>query len=112
MFGSEEVLSNLDFMLLAAFASVFIVAATMAQALIALNDHARMAMGACVAVVVMAAVIAAGNDLYLRVELGLLAASTTMAVVMGGFVWLGLRAHHGGHTIDLAEELAELPMQP
>lgn len=112
IFGSTEVLTNFDFAILAASASVFIVAAALSQALVALSDHARMAVGALVSLVVMIGVIALGNDLYLRVEMGLLASTTVMAVWMGVCVWLGVRARHTGHIVDLAEELAELPMQP
>lgn len=112
LFGNEEVLGPLDLALIAAFASLFMIAGALIQALIAMNDHARMAFGALLGVGVLLAVIAAGDDLYLRVELGLVASGLFTSAWMAVCVWLGLRAHHRGHEIDLAEELAELPLQP
>ena len=112
LFGNEEVLGPRDLALIAAFASLFMIAGALIQALIAMNDHARMAVGAVLGVVVLLAVIAAGDDLYLRVELGLVASGLFTSAWMAAWVWIGLRAHHGGHEIDLAEELAELPLQP
>jgi hypothetical protein len=77
-----------------------------------MNDHARMAIGAVLGVGVLLAVIAAGDDLYLRVELGLVASGLFTSAWMAVCLALGLRAHRRGHEIDLAEELAELPLQP
>lgn len=112
VFGSEEVLGSLDLALIAAFASLFMISGALIQALIAMNDHARMAVGSVLSVVVLLVVIALGNDLYLRVELGLLASGLFSSAWMGICLILGLRAHHRGHEITMAAELAELPLQP
>jgi O-antigen/teichoic acid export membrane protein len=112
LFGSDQSLGAADLALIATFASVFMIAGALSQALIAMNDHARMALGALLGAVVLVAVIAVGDDLYLRVEAGLVASAVVSAVWMGVCVRLGLRQHHAPHEIDLAEELAELPFQP
>jgi O-antigen/teichoic acid export membrane protein len=63
VFGSREVLGAFDLALIAAFSSLFMVAGALSQALIAMNDHARMAVGSLVGVGVLLALIAAGVDL-------------------------------------------------
>src|SRR5690606_15119796 len=68
VFGSESVLGGRDLALIAAFASLFMIAGALIQALVAMNDHARMAIGSLLGVVVLFAVTALGDDLYLRVE--------------------------------------------
>ena len=54
------------------------------QALIALHAHSRMAIGWLVAFGVFVGVTALGDDLFLRVELGLLASS------LWAFVWMSV----------------------
>ncbi len=84
LFGGKFNLSNTDVALLAAGSGLFILALTLAQALIALSGH-RAAMGAwmvgLVAFVVVTAV--ASNDLFLRVELGSIAGAGVSASAMG-----------------------------
>jgi O-antigen/teichoic acid export membrane protein len=111
LFGSTEALSSLDLALIALFSSIFMISGALGQALIAMNDHARMAVGSLVSVGVLLAAVAAGDDLYLRVEVGLVLSACVSALWMGACVWLGVREHHVGHEIELPEELAELPLQ-
>lgn len=111
VFGSDEVLSAGDLALIALFSSLFMIAGALSQALIAMNDHARMALGSLVGVVVLLGGIALGDDLYLRVELALVASAVAITAWLGVCVWVGIRHHHVGHEIELAEELAEMPLQ-
>lgn len=86
-------ISSLNLGLLVAGNGIFIIALTIAQALIALHGHkqAAVAWGAgVVAFVIGAAVI---SDLALRVEVGFLAGTTVTTIVMG---WALLaRMRHG-----------------
>lgn len=111
LFGTEEVLAARDFALLAAFSGLFMVALTLGQGLVAMNDHARVAAGAVLGALLFVAVVSVGGSLYTRVELALLAGAATMVVWNGAFLWLGVRDHHVAHELDLADELAELPLQ-
>jgi O-antigen/teichoic acid export membrane protein len=87
LFGKDKfTMGNVDLGLLAAGSGVYIVALTLAQAVIALNGHAKQTFAWFVGVVVFVVVAAAVTGLELRVELAFLigsAASTaTMIVVM------------------------------
>lgn len=90
-FGERFALGNRDLALLALFSAVFMVAVTLGQTLIALSAPARMALGWAAGVAVFAAVTALGNDLYLRVELGLVVGTTVVAAVLAATVALRLR---------------------
>lgn len=85
-FGEGYVLGNRDLGLLALSSSVFMLAVTIGQSLIALSSPARMAVGWAAGVVVFAVVTALGDDLYLRVELGLVAGTTTVAGVLAALL--------------------------
>lgn len=83
LFGPQfDLLGHRDLGLLAAASGIYMLALALSQALIALSGHARAAFGWLVSVVVLTAVIAAGSDLLLRVELGLLAGAVVGAIVM------------------------------
>ncbi len=112
LFGSDQVLESADLGLLAAASIVYMAAVTLSQALIALNGHARMAVGAFLGFVAFLAVTALGSDLFQRVEMGLLVGSTVTAVWTGVFVVAGLRTRRRTYEIDLAEVAADLPLQP
>jgi O-antigen/teichoic acid export membrane protein len=89
LFGDKFRLDNGDLALLAAGCGLFVLALTLAQALIALMGHSRATYAWIAGNVVFVAVTAvAAHDLFLRVELGFLAGCATAAAVMG---WL-LRA--------------------
>jgi O-antigen/teichoic acid export membrane protein len=75
-------LSHLDVGLLAGGTAFYIIATSLAQALIALEGQARMALGWGAGAVAFVAVTAAGNDLLLRVELGSLVSSAVAAGAM------------------------------
>jgi O-antigen/teichoic acid export membrane protein len=81
-FGEGFVLGHRDLGLLALSSSVFMLSVALGQSLIALSSPARMALGWAAGVVVFAVVTALGDDLYLRVELGLVAGTATVAAVL------------------------------
>jgi O-antigen/teichoic acid export membrane protein len=110
LFGSTTVLGPLDLGLLSGAFVLVMVAISLDQALIAMGGHRDMALGWVLALAVFAAVTALGTDLFLRVELGLLAS----AVVACTWMALRLRSRAGrpdAEPVTLAEALAEAPLQ-
>jgi O-antigen/teichoic acid export membrane protein len=87
-FGSDFALDNRDLALLAAASCIYLLGLTLSQALIALRQQARVAIGWGVGVVGLAVVTLVGSDLLLRVELGFLAGavvgSVALAVLLAG----------------------------
>ena len=89
LFGDKFNLGNVDLGLLAAGSALFILALTLAQALIALLGHARALVAWCIGLFVCIVVTAfSSSDLFLRVELGFLggcgAAAAAMALLLTG----------------------------
>ena len=112
LFGSDVVLSARDLGLLAATFVLIMVAICLDQALIALSGHAQMALGWVLSLVVFVAVTAvAGDDLFLRVELGLLAAAVTSTTWMAIWLAVRVRQHPTVEEVTLAEAAAETPLQ-
>lgn len=108
LFGPEfDLLDRTDLGLLALASAAFMLAQALSQALIALRGHAKVALGWLVAVAVMAGVIAAGDDLLRRVELGLVAG----ALVGTGTIWGLLRARMARGVPSTAESLVKA-LQP
>jgi hypothetical protein len=100
--------------LLAGTFAVIMIAISCDQALIALSGHRLMAVGWAGALAVFIGVTVGSSsldDVFLRVELGLLAAAMTAMVWMA--VWLGIRLAGDpvGVPVSLAEAAAEAPMQ-
>jgi O-antigen/teichoic acid export membrane protein len=105
-FGEAFVLGNRDLGLLALSSSVFMLAVALGQSLIALSSPARMAVGWAAGVVVFALVTALGDDLYLRVELGLVAGTTTVAMVLTSLLVVRL-GELGARSSRIARTVAE-----
>ncbi len=82
----DKTIGRTDLALLAAGSGVFILALTLAQALIALMGHAKATVswgiGIAVGAITLIAMSAAGVDLFLRVELSYLFASIACAAIM------------------------------
>jgi O-antigen/teichoic acid export membrane protein len=98
-FGEGFVLGNRDLGLLAVSSSVFMLAVALGQSLIALSSPARMAVGWAIGVMVFAVVTALGDDLYLRVELGLVAGTAAVASVLATLLVIRLReVQHTPHS--------------
>ncbi len=102
--------------LLAAGAGLYMLAMACAQAVIALGGHGDQAIGWGAGIAALAAAIVAGMglDLFLRVELALLAGSAVAMVVMGAML---LRRLHAAGPLsvdsdDLIEAIHELPIEP
>lgn len=87
MSGPEYDLSHRTLGLLAAGSGFYMLALALAQALIALHGHRRQAFGWGMGLVTLLLTVwLASDDLYLRVELGLLAGSVVACAVMGGLL--------------------------
>ncbi len=86
------------------------------QALIALNRHHVMAVGWFTSLLVFVGVIAMGEDLFLRVEMGLVVGSLLSCAWMGWWLRRTMASPPpppaDGHEVDLAEALAEVPIEP
>jgi O-antigen/teichoic acid export membrane protein len=105
-------LSRRTLTMLALSSALYMVALALAQAIIALRGHAKVAIGWVIGMVVFLAVAAIPNDdLLLRVELALVAGSLGAMIVFG----LVLRAMlHAGIVPDedsIYEALDTLPME-
>jgi O-antigen/teichoic acid export membrane protein len=89
LFGTE--LGHIDMALLAAGTAFYIVALSLAQALIAVEGQNRMAAGWLAGAVAFALVLFMDHDLLQRVELSALAGSAVAAGAMGVFLAQRLR---------------------
>jgi len=111
LFGDKFNLANQDLVLLCAGSACFILALTLAQALIALLGHGRALVAWIVGLVVCVGVMAAGSsatvsDLFLRAELGYLAGCAAAALTMAGFLVVRLRKQ-GPESLELLVEAIE-----
>jgi O-antigen/teichoic acid export membrane protein len=108
-------LSSRTMGLLAAGAGLYMLALACAQAVIALGGHRDQALGwaAGFAALMLTVLLAVTDDLFLRVEIGLLVGSAAAMVVMGGLLVRrlatdSLRVDPG----DLIEAIHEVPVEP
>ncbi len=85
-FGADFAVGRRDMVLLAVSSAILMVALSLAQALIATRSQGRMALAWVAGVVTFPVVAAFGGDLFLRVEIALVASVTVTAVVMGVLV--------------------------
>jgi len=114
VFGTADVLGPEDMGLLAGTFVVIMVAICFDQALIALSGHRLMAVGWALALATLVATVLATSaldDVFLRVELGLAAASVVAVVWMAAFLAARLRRHPEVLEVTLAEAAAETPLQ-
>jgi O-antigen/teichoic acid export membrane protein len=100
LFGNAFDLARRDLGYLAAASAGIMLAQALGQALVALSGHARAAAAWFVAIITLVAVTAAGSDLLLRVELGLLAGAFAAAITMGALL---LHRMRGGVTTSLGD---------
>jgi len=112
LYGPDFDLGHRTVGLLAAGSVLFMLAQAMAQAVIALGGHTRMALCWLAAVVTFVVVTALGSDLYLRVEMGLLVGSAVaclgMAVLVRQLVQSGAKVHTG----DFIEAIHDFGVEP
>jgi O-antigen/teichoic acid export membrane protein len=92
LFGHGFELSNLDFALLSASCIGFIVTQVFGYGLISIAGYRRVAVGWFVGGLVFIVVAAAGSQLFLRVELGLLCGAVASSAVMAVLLLSLLRA--------------------
>jgi O-antigen/teichoic acid export membrane protein len=113
LFGDKFTLGNVDLALLAAGSGLFILALTLAQALIALMGHAKALVAWVSGIVVFVAVTAAtGPDLFRRVELGFIAGAAAAAAVMGLLLLRQLRdGIPEGSLESLVEQIEHEPLE-
>jgi len=95
-------LGHVDVGLLAASTGFFIVAMSLAQALIALEGQGRVALGWLTGLVVFLVVTALGHDLLLRLELASVISSFAAASALGAFLFSRLRLVEGEEDRDHA----------
>jgi len=110
VFGSKSTLTGRDLALLSAAFIVIMATICLDQALIALHAHSRMAVGWALALGVFVGVTALGNDLFFRVELGLLCAALWAFAWMAVCLWERVRHHVKANPIGLGESFAEMPV--
>lgn len=100
LFTGDFDLGRRDLTMLAAASAGFMLAQALSQALIALEGHARTAFGWFVAITAFVVVTALGDDLLLRVELGLVAGSTAGVVAMSALLISRLRSPEPDPDLD------------
>jgi O-antigen/teichoic acid export membrane protein len=112
LFGDKFHLGNVDLALLAAGSGLFILALTLAQALIALLGHARALIAWCVGLVVCVVVtMGSSQDLFLRVELGFLFGCGAAALCMALLLLGRLRAESPESLGLLVEAIEHEPLE-
>ena len=92
LFGGGFELGYLDFFLLSSSCAVFMAAQVLSQALISLSGYARVATGWLCGAVVFVVATLLGTQLFLRVEVALLAAAIVCCAVMATLIVPLLRA--------------------
>jgi O-antigen/teichoic acid export membrane protein len=118
MAGSEYVISHRTMGMLALGSGFYMLAMAVAQALIALGGHRRQAFAWFMGLVALFATsYVASDDLYFRVELGLLVGSIVAFVVMSGLLVRRIVEAGGPSEItfdrgDLIEALHDVPVEP
>ena len=98
-------LGHIDVGLLAGSTGFFIVAMSLAQALITLEEQGRVALGWLAGLVVFLVTTALGNDLLLRLELASVTSSFAAAAVLGAFLFSRLRLVEAEEDRDQAAVL-------
>jgi O-antigen/teichoic acid export membrane protein len=111
LFPTKWDLGNRDMFLLTLGSTLFILALTLAQGLIALKIYKRNAVvwvAGVVAFVITDAL--AGDDLFLRNEVAFVVGSVVAAVLAGFFLFTGMR-RTTGHLEDLVEVVEHEPLE-
>lgn len=112
LFGTQFRLGRSDLAYLAAGSAFYMLALAVAQALIALSAHSRVAVGWLAGCVVFVVVTAAFSELLLRVELGFLAGSAVAAATMGALFLSVLEKARATAADRLFEAAHEVPIEP
>jgi O-antigen/teichoic acid export membrane protein len=113
LFGDKFNLGAIDLALLAAGSGLFILALTIAQALIALMGHARAVIAWALGLAVFIGVTAAMHaDLFKRVEVAFIAGAGAAAIMMGALLLQRLRSGiPEGGLASLVEQIEHEPLE-
>jgi O-antigen/teichoic acid export membrane protein len=112
LFGSKFTLGNLDLALLAAGSGLFILALTLAQALIALLGHARALWAWLTGIVVFVIATAAiSAELFLRVEIAFIIGAAASAAAMGWFLLRSISGTSGETLATFVEQIEHEPLE-
>jgi hypothetical protein len=105
-------LSTRTVTLLAVGSGVYMIALTFAQAVIALHGHSLVAIGWLVGMVTFAGVTwLSSKDVFLRVELGLVASSVAAALMFAGALRYRLRVDAGPDVGSLLQATSDVPYE-
>jgi O-antigen/teichoic acid export membrane protein len=113
LFGDEFRLDNGDLVLLATGSALFILALTLAQALIALMGHAKAACAWTIGnVAFWIVLLVSSDDLFLRGELGFVAGSAISALTMAILLREQLRSGIPDESlVHLVEQIEHEPLE-
>lgn len=111
LFGDKFVLDGSDLALLVTGSTIFILALTLAQALIALLGHAQAALAWVVGILAFIVFTAIGNDLFLRVEVGFVAGAVASSLLMFAFLVRRMRAVVPGSADAFVELIEHEPLE-
>ena len=112
LFGEKFHLDNVDLGLLAAGSAFFILALTLAQALIALLGHGRALAAWCTGLAICVVVTAVSSDeLFLRVEIGFLAGCAAAAAAMALLLVGRMRTESPESLSLLVEAIEHEPLE-
>lgn len=105
LFGADATLGGRDLALLSFSCAGFMLASALGQALVSLGRYSSVALGWVAGALGFGVVTALGSDLFLRVELGLVAGATGPAVILGVLL---LRALPAMQPIGSIHEVAAI----
>jgi O-antigen/teichoic acid export membrane protein len=112
-FATDAEIGRRTLTMLALASAVYMLAVAMAQAVIALHGHARVALGWGLAMAAFLTVTAVStDDLLLRVESGQVSGSVTAAVVFALFLRLAVRRGAQPTPDSLLEAVYDMPVEP
>jgi O-antigen/teichoic acid export membrane protein len=103
LFPSKWILENRDMFLLTLGATMFILALTLAQGLIALKAYRQAAFAWVAGILAFIVTLAIGDDLFLRAELAFVVGGGVAALLMMLQLWLRMHRTVGATLEDLVE---------
>ncbi len=112
LFGEEYDLGRRNLTMLALASGIYMIAVALAQALIALHGHARVAFGWGLGIVGLVTAIALGDDLLVRVEVGLVVGATVAAAAVAATLRSLLARPNRLDEAGIVEALHDLPLEP
>jgi O-antigen/teichoic acid export membrane protein len=111
-FGSDYQLGVRDMALLALGASIYMLALTLSQALIALEHHGRAALGWVIGVAAFLLTVLVGSDVLLRAELAYVVGSVATLLTMTALLWRPLRETTGEEAEALLSAVRSETVEP